>query len=338
MKKNLSISLIRIMAMTMILCDHIILHLQFPLRNLILQVMNSGVLIFVFISGYLYGNKKIENWKRWFQKRVVKICIPVWIFMLIDFLIEAAVWHHFDFRDVFIFSVQMEGIVTVHAWGGGHLWFVTLILICYLITPILQWVKAQKPKKIIAIMTLAIAFPLQIVLAYSTNIGMTTGHSLSWCVIAIGVYIVGYFVGNRLLPEQTSIQRIGIITTFAVVAAVIVLISNQRFDGEIIYDRIIIYYGLLIIDFWICAVLYWIGERIRSNKIKQLINHFDSVSYEIYIVHVLVMNLFYGRFNTLVYIMGTLVFSYFTAWALHFLTLFIQKQTSIIVKQKRVQR
>lgn len=36
-KQNISIQLVRVMAMSMILCDYIILHIPFPMKSIILQ-------------------------------------------------------------------------------------------------------------------------------------------------------------------------------------------------------------------------------------------------------------------------------------------------------------
>lgn len=70
-----SIQLIRVMAMLMIIFDHILCAL--PLQGLsgIIQVFNSGVFIFLFLSGILFGDKEVADWKKWFGKRFLRIFI-----------------------------------------------------------------------------------------------------------------------------------------------------------------------------------------------------------------------------------------------------------------------
>ena len=120
-KRNISIQLIRVMAMTMILCDHILMHVSFSMKSIVIQITNSGVLIFLFISGYLYGNKHVNKWMEWFKNRVIRICIPMWIFMVIDFIVSAVVWNVFNLKNVFIYIFNLQGILAADTRGGTTL-------------------------------------------------------------------------------------------------------------------------------------------------------------------------------------------------------------------------
>lgn len=319
-KRNVSIQLIRVIAMFMIIFDHIFCYLSFPMQSVIVQVANSGVFIFIFVSGFLFSKKSITNWKNWFKRRLIRICVPLWIFMAIDFIVEAVLWNVFDIKYVFIYAFNLQGILGVNI-GGTNLWFLTLIMICYLITPIFQWVKSKKPGRMVAILSLIGAITLQIILAYVTDIGMVAGHTLSWCVIAIGMYAAGYFAGIAILPNRISTKRICFITTLAVILSVIVLIFNRNYDGKIIYDRILIFYGMVVIDLWICTVLYKLGQYIQAGRIRSVINHLDSISYEFYIVHGLIIVAVtqprIGQIGTIAYICSTIIFSFICAWVLH---------------------
>lgn len=64
-KRNISIQFIRIIAMLMIIFDHMLNSVSFPMRTAIVQVANSGVFIFLFISGFLFGNRHINHWLSW---------------------------------------------------------------------------------------------------------------------------------------------------------------------------------------------------------------------------------------------------------------------------------
>ena len=196
--RNFSLQLIRVIAMFMIISDHILLNIAFPLQTLVVQLANSGVFIFLLISGLLHGKKNVDDWKKWFIKRLIRICIPLWIFMLVDFLVEEMLWNIFDIKYVFIYALNLQGILGFTI-GGMNLWFLTLIMICYLITPILQWIKNKNQKKGIGISILAFAIVIQVLLAYVTDVGMVGGHTLSWCIIAVGIYVLGYFHGESFL-------------------------------------------------------------------------------------------------------------------------------------------
>lgn len=327
--KNQSIQLIRIIAMFMIIFDHILGKVTFPMQKIIIQVLNSGVFIFLLLSGFLYGNKEIINWKKWFCNRFIKICIPLWIFMVIDLAIEAIVWNTFDIKYFFIYAFNLQGIFGVNI-GGTNLWFLTLIMVCYMITPILQWIKSKKLNKVVAILYVVVAVVLQIILAYATDIGMVAGHTLSWCIIAIGMYVVGYFVGNIILSPKISTKRIMKSTVITVISSILVLFFNNKFDGQVIYDRIVVFYGMVIIDLWICTVIYKLGQYIKSQKLLRFINHLDTISYEFYIVHGLLIAIlaqsFMANIGVMGYIAGIVLISYIAAWVLHGICYLINKK------------
>lgn len=70
MKKDISVSVIRLFAMLMIISCHI---LQ-GLNNKWAFWVNVGVQIFFFISGFLYGKKDIDNIKTFYVGRLKKYC------------------------------------------------------------------------------------------------------------------------------------------------------------------------------------------------------------------------------------------------------------------------
>lgn len=334
-KKDISISLIRIIAMFMIISDHLLSVIEFPLKSLIVQVSNSGVLIFLLISGFLFGNRKIDNWKKWFINRILRICVPMWIFMTVDFIVETVLWNNFDIKYVFIYAFNLQGIFGVTI-GGMNLWFLTLIMICYLITPALQWIKQKKLSRRLGIASLVIAIILQAILAYTTDIGMVAGHTLSWCVIAVGMYVSGYFMGNVILSENIGGVRLITMTVLTVISSVVVLGFNRKFDGQIIYDRIVIFYGMIMIDLWICMVLYKLGRCLKTERVLKVINHLDSISYEFYIVHGLIImavtiNVLL-RFGTLAYLLSTIILSWMSAVVLHKVCGVVYKVENLIRK------
>lgn len=56
-KRNIAIMYIRVIAMLFIFIDHAVTYMDIPLKSVIIQITNSGNLIFLFISGFLYGGK-----------------------------------------------------------------------------------------------------------------------------------------------------------------------------------------------------------------------------------------------------------------------------------------
>lgn len=229
-------------------------------------------------------------------------------------------WGVFDIKYVLIYMFNLQGILGVNI-GGMNLWFITLIMLCYLLTPFLQWIKNNNPNKSVDILVLTLAVILQIILAYVTDLGMVGGHTLSWCVLAVGMYTAGYFIGDMILPDYIRWRRIGLMTVLMIVSSTIALIFNLKFDGQIIYDRIVIYYGMIVIDLWICTVLYKIGKSIKATWIIKIIDFLDTISYEFYIVHGLIISAIalpvLMKYGAIVYIVGTVFLSLIAATLFH---------------------
>ena len=82
MKQDNLIILLRVFAMILILVCHIVQEHSNEYIKMTAQFLNVGVSIFILISGYLYGTKKInENYVQWIIKRAKRILIPLYIFM-----------------------------------------------------------------------------------------------------------------------------------------------------------------------------------------------------------------------------------------------------------------
>ena len=99
---NVAISIIRFISMIMIISCHI---LQ-GLGNKWAFWVNVGVQIFFFISGFLYGNKQVDNTKEFYKKRIEKVLFPFMVVFLIDLLLEILVLkHHYSY------SVMISGFL-----------------------------------------------------------------------------------------------------------------------------------------------------------------------------------------------------------------------------------
>lgn len=73
MKRNSSISIIRVLAMLLIIIGH-----YFRMVDIYdYQLTAVGVEIFLFISGYLYSDKIIENAKKWGETVLKEFSLPI---------------------------------------------------------------------------------------------------------------------------------------------------------------------------------------------------------------------------------------------------------------------
>ena len=67
-------------------------------------------------------------------------------FVLSDFVVEQIIWHNVSIEDSVIYLFNVQGIFGTRA-TTNPLWFLTLLMICYLITPLLSKIKTIKLSK-----------------------------------------------------------------------------------------------------------------------------------------------------------------------------------------------
>ena len=133
MEKDASISATRLMAMSFIVACHILQRFDHPLA----LWFNIGVQIFFVISGFLYGNRRIDKPLAFIYKNWCKILIPCWLFLFATLFCFGCVGYELPKGMKFVRIVLLSETLS----GLGHLWFVSYILFCYLMVPFLDCLK-----------------------------------------------------------------------------------------------------------------------------------------------------------------------------------------------------
>lgn len=138
---NPKISVIRVCAMLSIIAGHWlsmqkINHFQFGA---------IGVEIFFFISGYLYSDKKIENAKEWMLNRWHRLIIPYWIVLGGEILLRLFFRYDVTISAALVFFLNLQGIDRIFRnlslpviKGMGQTWFLSVLVICYVIMLVLK--------------------------------------------------------------------------------------------------------------------------------------------------------------------------------------------------------
>ena len=135
---NYTISIIRFIALLLIITCHMMQHESCFLA----WWFNVGVQIFLCISGYLYGQKKISDIPKFYADRFKKILIPYYLVFL-----TAGIAEFIFARECFNVFRFCGGLVCrTTIIGGEHLWFVSTILFCYILTPLLYFYKVKYVK------------------------------------------------------------------------------------------------------------------------------------------------------------------------------------------------
>lgn len=278
LSKDKSISILRVLGMIMILCCHISSWLGISALS---QFFNVGVQLFLLISGYLYGNKIIKDNKAWIIKQFNKLYIPFLIFNIFILFSYLILGYRIDVLDFMMNLIGIQGyqFIFPHLYhylnlpGTGHLWFIFVILICYLLTVGIKMIENKYGN--LTIKSLFLLFLFSVV--------------LSCFEISIN-YIFIYFVGYALSKIEININnRLMIISSLVMIISIFIrLIGKYYFDETVLYNYMIVGYTHDMIAFCIFIIVKYLV--LKLNKINNIVNNkffifLEKYSFYIYIVH-----------------------------------------------------
>lgn len=216
MNRDITISKIRMLAMLMIICLHMDNSGFFGYNAYVDYILDAGVGIFFCISAWLYGKKSVtREIKYFYTKSFMKILGPVWLLQSIIVAINIMVFHK-EFDGLKIAVNAMLGLCAYgHVDGCRHLWFITYILFCYLITPLLEWIDISNKKntgkqfgvKIFLFITVLL------ILGQYKIIGLSVFYPIEYSVIYFISRRINYYEKNDTMGLQCLIIFLGILFT-----------------------------------------------------------------------------------------------------------------------------
>lgn len=133
MALNPSISVVRMFAMCSIVACHVLQRFSNPLAFW----FNGGVQIFLVVSGYLYGSRRVENPLGFILRNWCKVLVPCWVFLLCAFV----GFYCFGFELPKGVKLARVLLLADTVPGLGHLWFISNILFCYMMVPLFYCLK-----------------------------------------------------------------------------------------------------------------------------------------------------------------------------------------------------
>ena len=176
-KKNYVISILRLLAFCMIVSCHICQHYG----NEFAWWLNCGVQIFLLISGFLYGQKENVLARDFYKRNAAKILIDYYIFLVIILPIYIFVFHSKFLPSDFVkFSLGLGTRIN----GLGHLWYISIIVVCYGITPLV--LKFLRP-------LINVKYILVVCFSVEALCVLLPGLTGAW----INCYILGMIIGNE---------------------------------------------------------------------------------------------------------------------------------------------
>ena len=256
------------------------------------QIENVAVSAFLFISGYLYGNKNIDNRKDWIRNRINRILVPFWIIVLTlaVYLIVKGNYHFAILQTIECFF-NLQGVHSVihipfalgnwHMQGLIHCWFLTIIMLCYISVIFLKNSQIEKIGDKHPRMLLLLAILLHITFCFiNVDIG---------CFI---IFFVGYFYRRLESTNKISYSFFAYLTFAMLVTISIRIALKQIIDGECFYDFFFALFSSNICAIWYFVLVKMLCERnisLTTITAKKSWKWLDNMTYPLYLTHFIFM-------------------------------------------------
>ena len=307
MKKDVSLQFLRVISMLLIVACHIAEEIPNNLIVNLAQFLNVGVFIFLFLSGYLYSGKRIDNKKKWLFNKFIVLGIPIYIYVITISIIHVFK-NSFELLDCLPYFLFLQYFYN-HLLGAGHLWFITIIFACYFINIfVLTNIKENNYKKVVILLFIFSC----LVSAFNQKIGMLLFY--------IFAFIAGYYY--RIFQSKINIKEIIWYILFAI-GLCIRIVAKIVFDGTFIYDCIFVSITQILLTISLFNIITGLVKKLKINN-SILINYLDGLSYFVYVSHYMYM---VGPVK-LTNISGYLIFDLLIATIASFLSAIILKTIS----------
>lgn len=271
--RDYSLSLVRLIALLMIISCHI---LQFYHCELAWW-LNVGVQIFLCISGYLYGQKNVGSIKAYYLRRIRKIGIP----FLIVSVFEIAVYFLFAREHISPVSAIRTLLLDKTLYGGEHLWFVPTILFCYALTPILESFFDHNDRKRF-LLTVGVGL---VVIFWLCSV-FTVFHP-AW----VSCYFIGYAMGvnekRSYFKQKTVLLLLGVLSLMNLVQIYLDYVLRYDPAGKVerIYKMWKDYNHVWLGAFLFAGLKRLFSGMVRGKRLRGVLDLTDQYSYECYLVH-----------------------------------------------------
>lgn len=273
----MAIDLIRISGALLIFLCHACNESGNLIGGMLGQLFNVGVPIFFVLSGYLHSLKDAPvHILRWYAKKLQRLIVPLYVFLTFLFIVYGINGHPIDNTVWLQTVIPICGLTQNYISGCGQLWFLTHLLICYLITPPLQRTHqvAIKPWLLIAVW-----ISVAVLLAYSVP--------QIWCTLwnSLFNYCMGFYVMPKLLEKR---RRYALLVLNAAAACALRLIFRAALDETPFYNTVATEICSIILAGSIFIFLYQMGldlEKGTSVSVHKAASEMSKRTYEFYLSH-----------------------------------------------------
>lgn len=244
-----------------------------------------GVDIFVLLSGIglYFSLSKDKNIKSFYRKRIRRILYPSVSIMLIYWIIKDFIIYKCTFTEF----AKDYFFVTFISDGKRVFWYVLFVIISYAIYPLIhKFLSVDDAHRKTNIVILLVA---SIMGQYIPRLFATTLYqNIEIMLCRFLPLVMGAILGKHVLENKTiSISEMAILMIGFVIFLIGRIDNIYRVFEKIGYRNIECLYGLSLL-----AIISIIINFLKTKKIKSFLSFIGVYSFEIYLSHVAIRNLF----------------------------------------------
>lgn len=277
MRKLESLNYLRVFAILAIIIGHICLRLGLEGTGRYCGYVFVDVffLLSALLLGLKYGDNKLGG--TFLLKRYARLSCTYYPFLIISIVALLCLGNRVTFLNIISHFTYTNYIIQDSILGTsfGHLWFMSLIMMCYvLITILSRW---KYSRKIFQMPLLAAAILLCICCGYVCELH----HMPNRIVLVLGFFCFVFFNAHTILSWAKAINLPKSIIISILTNVLVLFLFNINIIGD--GNRLIRDWCVLI------AALAWfplfckIGNK--RNQVSNIIDFLSSISFEMYLVH-----------------------------------------------------
>ncbi|MFX1393283.1 MAG: acyltransferase family protein [Promethearchaeota archaeon] len=242
-----------------------------------------GVDLFIFLSGMLLTinmlNRGVENhsWSDWYKRRIIRIFPPYWIMLSIIIVSYFTFNHYFGLAQILVnysgfqmSPIENPNFILIHF----IYWYLTAILICYLLFPLMF----NAIRKIFKATTIIGIILFLLVIFYFFKLPFRFAFLIIKSFEFFFGIVFGYWIGKNNMENLEKIYKTKIGIPLSIILIYLLLSSFFGYIARIFLILIFPFITLVFIPF----LLFFFN---KFYKINEFLTYFGKRSYEIYLVH-----------------------------------------------------
>lgn len=303
--------------------------------RLVGETLMAGIPLFLFVSGFLAGFKEVPFNQLWMKRKAKRILLPYYVMLIVVFVAYVSWGGQFIPKQWIVLFVNLQGLTNflffndqIGYWsplniGLGHFWFVTIILLCYLLVPVVNACYKQLPwlQRNVWKFLLLLLFVAEPILVYYN---ITIGNIL--------IFFIGFFFAKKKIVITPKLFTWSMIAMCLFVS--LRVLSRNYLDDTILYNHYISGLASKAIGIGIVMMVFQIRDwcPVFVDKIAKwkVIVWLDSIIYEVFLVHHIFIKGSWSVFNfvnsTVEAVGFMLVISLAGSYLLHKISLSIEKK------------